>query len=225
MPQVFISYAHSNPDQQLAGELAGFLDANGFAVFVDSKIGLGEDWVEQIDTQLRRSEHFVVLLSAASVASDMVRREVAIAHKLRKAHKLTIFPVRVGFEGELPYDIGAYLDLIQYVAWNPGQPSAPICRAILEALHRSGSSTATRPEPQPPITSTTLAPAPDPHRFDGPALDRLGRELARCIGPVARVVLARALRKAASWEQLCEQLALEVPAGEERKKFLSACRR
>ena len=49
MPQVFISYAHVNPDRELAAELASFLDANGIAVFVDSKIRLGQDWVEQID--------------------------------------------------------------------------------------------------------------------------------------------------------------------------------
>src|SRR5690348_10779256 len=113
MPQVFISYAHVSPDKKLAAELASFLDTNGFAVFVDSKIRLGHDWVEQIDTQLRSSEYFVVLLSSASVQSDMVRREIAMAYKLRKANKLTIFPIRIGFEAELPYDIGAYLDVIQ----------------------------------------------------------------------------------------------------------------
>src|SRR5947209_4350266 len=111
MPQVFISYAHTNPDKELAAELASFLDANGFAVFVDSKIRLGQDWAEQIDIQLRRSEYFIVLLSPTALQSDMVRREIAIAHKLKKANKLRIFPVRIGFEGELPYDISAYLDL------------------------------------------------------------------------------------------------------------------
>jgi hypothetical protein len=96
-------------------------------VFVDSKIRLGQDWVEQIDIQLRRSEYFIVLLSATAVQSDMVRREIAIAHKLKKASKITIFPIRIGFEGELPYDIGAYLDLIQYILWRPGESARAIC--------------------------------------------------------------------------------------------------
>ncbi len=225
MPQVFISYAHANPDQELAAELAVFLETNGFAVFVDSKIRLGQDWVEQIDSQLRKSEYFIVLLSPVAIKSDMVRREIAIAYKLRKANKLTIFPVRVGLEGELPYDLGAYLDLIQYTVWHPGQPFGAICHTILEAFGSSSSAMAGRPESQAPTRVTSKAPVLDPYRFDKSELDRLQRELARYMGPVARVLLDRAARKAANWEQLYELLALEIPPGDERKKFLAASRR
>jgi hypothetical protein len=84
MAQVFISYAHVNPDQQLAAELHRRIETNGFDVFVDTKIRLGQNWVEQIDLQLRNSTHFVALLSAASVKSDMVRREIAVAYRLNK---------------------------------------------------------------------------------------------------------------------------------------------
>ena len=225
MPQVFISYAHANPDQELAAQLAAFLDANGFAVFVDSKIQLGQDWVEQIDTQLRRSDYFVVLLSPVAVKSDMVRREIAIAYKLRKANKLTIFPIRIDFEGELPYDIGAYLDLIQYIVWRPGQPHEPVCQKILEALGAPSSERPKRPQAPAPAGVAAQAPALNSHAFDKSELDRVGRELARYLGPVARVILERAVRKAANWEQLYQLLALEIPTGEERKKFLAASNR
>lgn len=223
MPQVFISYAHANPDQELAAELASFLDANGFVVFVDSNIRLGQNWVEQIDVQLRRSEYFIVLLSPASVESDMVRREIAIAYSLKKAKKLTIFPVRIGLAGELPYDIGAYLDTIQYVSWTPGQSPAAIHRTILEALGGDAAGAAPA-ELKDQSGVSSRAPASDPHRFDKSDLDHIGTELARYVGPVARVILNRATRKAANWEQLCELLALEVPAGDERKKFIAGCR-
>ncbi len=225
MPQVFISYAHANPDQELAAELAAFLDANGFAVFVDSKIRLGQDWVEQIDIQLRRSEYFIVLLSPVAIKSDMVRREIAIAYKLRKANKLTIFPIRIGLEGELPYDISAYLDLIQYTVWHPEQSPDAIRQMILEALGGSRSAPASPAESQTPTRVTSSAPALDPHRFDKSELDRIQRELARYLGPVARVILDRAVRKAANWGQLYEMLALEIPPGDERKKFLAAAQR
>ncbi|MGI8961687.1 MAG: toll/interleukin-1 receptor domain-containing protein [Bryobacteraceae bacterium] len=69
MPNVFISYSHVSPDQDLASRLVGSLEANGVTVFVDTKIRIGEDWVEQIDRQLRNSQYFVVLLSAASIQS------------------------------------------------------------------------------------------------------------------------------------------------------------
>lgn len=207
MSQVFVSYAHVHPDQDLAGYLAAFLEANGFTIFVDTKIRVGQDWVEQIDQQLRNSEYFVVLLSAASTQSDMIRREIAMAYKLKKARRLTIFPVRVDFEGELPYEIGAYLDLIQYTTWNRGQSFDVVCEAILHGLRDSAP--------------TVVAAPAKANRFDPSELERVARELAVYLGPMARFILERAARAATDWRQLYDTLALEIPAGEERKKFLA----
>ena len=44
----------------------------------------------------------------------MVRQEIETAHELRKEGKLAIFPVRLGFQGKLPYDLGGYLNHLQY---------------------------------------------------------------------------------------------------------------
>lgn len=204
---MFISYAHVQPDQELAAKLSNFLETNGFDVFVDSKIRLGQNWVEQIDLQLRNSSHFVPLLSAASVKSDMVRREIAIAYKLMQANKITILPVRLGLQDELPYDISSYLDLIQYVVWHPGESFDPICRTILEAAR--GQETPSR------FTQPQL----DPHRFPAPELERVKSDLGRYLGPMARLVVDRAVKRAANWEELYELLASELPPGEERRKF------
>jgi hypothetical protein len=207
MSQVFVSYSHVSPDQDLAAKLSRSLEANGFDVFIDSKIRLGENWVEQIDIQLRSSTHFIALLSAASIKSDMVRREIATAYKLHKANKLTILPVRLGLDDELPYELGAYLDLIQYIAWRPGESFDPICSAIVSAVCGRGS-VSVRPQV-----------APDPQRFAEPQLESIKLELARHLGPVARVIVDRAAKKAANWEQLYDLLASEIPAGEERRRF------
>jgi AAA-like domain/TIR domain len=134
MPKVFISYRHLKPDEELATECARFLEGHGLDVFMDTRIRIGQEWVEEIDRQLRSSQYLIVLLSAQSIRSDMVRREIALAHKLRKNEQLIIFPVRVAFEGELPYDLGAYLDPIQYKIWNQNQPLSPICEAILQEI-------------------------------------------------------------------------------------------
>jgi hypothetical protein len=212
MAQVFISYTHAEPDQTFANGLAAFLEANEFSVFVDSKIRLGQDWAEQIDLQLRASAHFIVLLSAGSVASDMVRREISLAYRLKKANRLTIFPVRIAFAGDLPYDVGAYLDLIQYVSWRPEQPPDHVYRTILDALHGSA------PTKIPVATQ-------QPSHFEEAQLIRLRDELARYLGPIAPVIVDRAARKAAHWSQLCELVASEIPVGEERKKFMAGCSR
>lgn len=228
MPNVFISYSHVSPDQELASQLAGALETNGATVFIDAKIRIGEDWVEQIDRQLRSSQYFVVLLSAASIQSDMVRREIALASKLRKAKHLTILPIRMDLTGELPYDVGAYLDLIQYVVWNPGASFDPICRRILHAIadvEKSRMEAAAGAPATTPVNNTPRAPGTvqtlNVSAFDPAELERVKSQLAIYIGPMARMIVDRTAKKAANWRELYEALAAEVPAGEERKKFLS----
>ncbi len=225
MGKVFISYAHVNPDQDFAQQLSVVLETNGFTVFVDSKIRVGQDWVEQIDRQLHASQYFVPLLSAASIESDMVRREIAGAYKLRKAKKLTILPIRLGLEGELPYDLAAYLDLIQYVVWLPGQSFDPICRTILQAI--TDSTVVGLPVPAAPPKSATNPTAQyhntgNAEPFDRSELDRVTRELAAYVGPMARMMVDHAAKKAASWQQLYETLSSEISEPKERAKFLGS---
>ncbi|MGI9070567.1 MAG: toll/interleukin-1 receptor domain-containing protein [Bryobacteraceae bacterium] len=191
MPNVFISYSHVSPDQDLARQLAGLLEANGVTVFVDTKIRIGEDWVEQIDRQLRISQYFVVLVSAASIQSDMVRREIALAYKLRKAKQLTILPVRMDATRELPYDIGAYLDLIQYVVWNPSESFDPICRMILQAITEpekavmqiAAQASVLTPVNDPPTAQSGTAQPANLRPFDRAELERVQEQLAVYMGP------------------------------------------
>jgi hypothetical protein len=64
----------------------------------------------------------------------MVRQEIETAHQLRQQGTMTILPVRVGFEGELPYDLASYLNRIQYVLWRPGEPTDGLCAQIHAAV-------------------------------------------------------------------------------------------
>jgi serine/threonine-protein kinase len=58
-------------------------------------------------------------------------------------------------------------------------------------------------------------------QFDPERLERLTRELAAFVGPMAKVLVNRAAKKAQTWKQLYDVLAPEVPEGAERKQFLS----
>jgi hypothetical protein len=107
--RVFLSYRHVEPDEGLAMRLVEDLEKRGLSVFADKHIKVGTDWVREIEDQLKCSRAFVVLLSEQSVLSDMVRREVELAYQLLNAGRMRIFPVRIAFEGELPYDLAAYL--------------------------------------------------------------------------------------------------------------------
>ena len=79
MPKVFISYRHVAPDEDCAVQLCTFLEREAFEVFLDKRILVGQKWVEEIDRHLKSSDHFVILLSADSIRSDMLRQEVADA--------------------------------------------------------------------------------------------------------------------------------------------------
>jgi len=132
--KVFISYRHVAPDQEFAQFLGARLSACGHDAFLDVGMLIGTRWVEEIESQIAASEFFVILISKDSILSDLVRREVELAHSLASKGKLTILPIRLGFAGELPYDLAAYLNPIQYTYIEPGKPYDPVCDQIIAAV-------------------------------------------------------------------------------------------
>jgi len=134
--QIFISYRHVKPDAELAASLKKSFASRGHETFIDTGIRVGEDWAAAIDRALRDTDFFIVLLSEVSIVSDMVRKEIALAHELAKASptRPRILPVRLNFEGKLPYDLGAYLDRLQYLLWKPDQPMEALSKQLLEAM-------------------------------------------------------------------------------------------
>jgi len=83
--------------------------------------------------------------------------------------------------------------------------------------------------PSPPASQASVAvstPVPAAVQsatvlFDPDDLKKLTNELAAFVGPMAKVLVSRAAKKAQNWKQLYDALALEVPEGNERKEFLS----
>ena len=136
--QVFISYRHVKPDEDLALALEAAFKQDGFQVFVDRRMQVGIEWASEIDKQLRNSQFFIILISADSILSDMVRQEIMLAHKLKQQEKLRILPVRINFTGALPYDLGGYLNPLQYALWVKGQPFTEIIENLRLAICNSG---------------------------------------------------------------------------------------
>jgi hypothetical protein len=144
MAEVFISYRHVNPDQELAAELAHYLRERRVSHFVDTEIRIAEKWVEVIDRELRACQSLVVLLSSESIRSDAVRYEVKVATRWGKR----IFPVRVDYDGALPLDLGYYLDQIQYKLWRTGESFGPICGAIFDGIRNGWAQDGLAPSPE-----------------------------------------------------------------------------
>jgi len=201
MPRCFISYRHISPDQELAQALGDSLTRHGHSVFLDTKLEVGTRWVQRIEQEVKAAQFFVILLSEHSIQSDMVREEVALAHR----EKLAILPVRVAFTALLPYDLGAYLNPFQHAHWHTGEPFDLICAQIIAAVNQ-------RVSPDESLSAT---------HFDPASLDRLTRDLAAFVGPVAGVLVKRGAKRSPSWEQLLDTLSKEIPAGPERNNFLA----
>jgi hypothetical protein len=124
--RVFLSYKrHVEPDQTLAREMVAGLSSSGCAVFIDERLTVGQAWAREIEAQVRQSDFLVVFLTAESSRSEMVRGEIEIARRQSACGAgPRILPVRLAFDGSLPYPLNAYLDGIQYAVWNnPGDTS------------------------------------------------------------------------------------------------------
>jgi serine/threonine-protein kinase len=84
-----------------------------------------------------------------------------------------------------------------------------------------------------PFDDTVLAPsksspAPPPRErtpntgtLDPTRIERVKKELAQYIGPMARILVDRALRKSVNLQQLYDALAAEIPNAEQRDQFLT----
>jgi hypothetical protein len=72
---------------------------------------------------------------------------------------------------------------------------------------------------------TPSGPETPAARWDPELLDRARRVLAHYIGPLARVLLLRAARKASTEEELVELLAADIPAPADRAAFLASMER
>jgi hypothetical protein len=184
--RLFICYKHhADPDQELAVYLHNILSNQGHEVFIDLDMRAGDVWPEKIDEHIKASDFLVVLLSHESAHSEMVRAEVNRAYEYRKLYgKPFTLPVRVAYEGLLPYSIAAFLGTLQYVVWQGEEDSEQLAQEILAAiagrLPQAAPAQAIAVTPKPVISEDGQLVADDgtPHP-PSPEFDpRLLKELA-----------------------------------------------
>lgn len=93
-------------------------------------------------------------------------------------------------------------------------PHRPVVEVATPSPTPSSNSLANPPSATPPSGTR-------PRSFEPADLEAVKRELAVYLGPMARILVDRAARKTSTWKQLYDILAPEVPAGDERKRFLA----
>ncbi len=82
MADVFISYAKA--DRLLALKLAAMLEAEGWKTWWDTSLTIGDDFRNEIMTELGRARAVIVIWTDASIKSDWVRSETGRAQADRK---------------------------------------------------------------------------------------------------------------------------------------------
>jgi hypothetical protein len=130
------------------------------------------DWGATILAWLAASDFFVLLLSARSVHSEMVREEARVAHGRRAAEGAPRFlPVRVAYHGPLGYALGAWVNPYQWTTWETGTDTQRVLQQILDVIEARAEA----PEPGVPAPAG-LIPSDEFRRPEPTAdLSRLGR--------------------------------------------------
>ncbi|HSJ88327.1 MAG TPA: toll/interleukin-1 receptor domain-containing protein [Anaerolineales bacterium] len=140
MTQIFISY--SRKDIAFVRKLAGDLETAGYDVWWDvSNLRGGDDWVRVIPEAIRASDHFIVVLSSNSVASEWVEKEYTQALHLRRR----IIPV-MRERTTVPFA----LNTLNYIDFTTGDYAASL-NQLLTTLGYTG-------EPVVPVTSPSVLP-------------------------------------------------------------------
>lgn len=139
MAKVFISYKRNvDLDASMSADLYEAL-RDEHEVFIDTKLQVGENWADRIQTALKGSDYFIALLSEHSVNSEMVIAEIETAYHLNKAQgKPQILPVRLNFTTPLVYPLSAYLNPLQWAIWNRHADTPKLIAELKKAM--SGGS-------------------------------------------------------------------------------------
>jgi|HubBroStandDraft_1064217.scaffolds.fasta_scaffold167696_1 hypothetical protein len=189
---------------------------------------VGRDWLESKSASGQRR---------LDDESDFVRLEIASALQ----RDIPVVPVlvrgaRMPSADQLPADLRelAYRNAVEltHARWKSD------VRVLIQALrpYMGGSGEElplqTVPSGSVPLAEGTVQkpvveaePAASATGIERAILERVGRELAGYIGPIAEIVVKRAARRCASVTDLCVLVAQEIDSTADRAKFLASCRR
>lgn len=163
--KVVISYKRDvDPDEPTALALVEALRQH-HQVFVDQDMPVGTPWAERIHQEIAQADALIVLLSEQAVHSEMVHREVALAHDLgRKAGKPKILPVRLAYHAPFISPLDTYLSPLNWAMWDGPEDTSQLIAALEHALvgQNLPMDMDTQPSGLPPTAKIDSIPRPTP---------------------------------------------------------------
>jgi hypothetical protein len=218
---VFVSY--SQPDRQAAFGIVEWLESHGIDCWIAPRdVRPAADWAEEIVDAIAGARVMVLVFSASANSSPQVRREVERAVHRRVA----VLPFRVE-DVEPARSLEYFLSSQHWLDAFP-PPLEPHYRRLHEHLSNLLAAELPAGEGEASAASVPLRAAPrEPARpaLDATQVKSVEAKLADFMGPVARLLVKRAVATAGSLEALITQLGAEIESETDRRKFLSACRR
>lgn len=246
---IFVSY--SQPDRDCAFELVAHLESLSLPVWVAPRdITPGGDWAAEIIEAISTARLMVLVFSAHCNSSPQVRREVE-----RAIHRqVPVLPFRIEDVLPVR-SLEYFLSSQHWFDAFPEPREAHYCRlcdhivALLsrepEARPRSTATETTRiatqnlraamqssmpggtgrPPDERSRQASNMAPDRSALTLSAQELQSLERRLAFHVGPLAKVLVRRALAQAVDREQLTTLLAAEIEPGTARQQFLGTASR
>ena len=183
---------------------------------------VGRDWLESKNASGQRR---------LDDESDFVRLEIASALQ----RDIPVVPVlvrgaRMPSADQLPADLRelAYRNAVEltHARWKSD------VRVLIQALRPYMGGSGEEPSSSVPLAEGLVQkpvveaePAASATGIERAILERVGRELAGYIGPIAEIVVKRAAKRCASVTDLCATVAQEIESGADRAEFLASFRR
>jgi serine/threonine protein kinase len=134
--------ANAQPDARLAGLLRDRLIRHGHRVFLDSEMRAGLHWAREIEHRIREADAVIVLLSAASLRSEMLAYELEVARNAAgQCGTPVLLPVRVALTGSLTEPLPSIQNQFPPCQWEGPLDDDPLLNHLLRLLENPRAGT------------------------------------------------------------------------------------
>ena len=137
---VLLYKRNAQPDSRVLEILERELSQMGCNIFVDRHLTVGVEWARVIESHIRAADAVVVILSNASLTSEMLQYEVeTAADERRKRGRPYILPVKLENAEQLTGSIGALLSELQFVTWQNPEDDSCVVDEVRTAIENSSA--------------------------------------------------------------------------------------
>ena len=128
--------ANVDLDSRLLHLLQSRLVARGIDVYFDQRLTVGVQWAREIENKISDADAVVILLSPASVQSEMLAYEIEMAHHAaqQRAGRPLRLPVRVQFKDAWPDTLRPFLDPLHSFSWNGPEDDDQLVSELVRTL-------------------------------------------------------------------------------------------